>query len=43
MLTRLSLDGTNSLEQSLIDRINPTASPNDTMAMSNSMADGRMP
>jgi cytochrome c biogenesis protein CcdA/thiol-disulfide isomerase/thioredoxin len=36
VLTRLSLNGTNSLEQSLIDRINPPASGSMTMAMSNS-------
>ena len=50
VLTRLSLNGTNSLEQSLIDKINPqnAAAPggsmmamsNSTMAMSNSKADG---
>jgi cytochrome c biogenesis protein CcdA/thiol-disulfide isomerase/thioredoxin len=47
VLTRLSLNGTNSLEQSLIDKINPPASgsmtmamSNSTMAMSNSKADG---
>jgi cytochrome c biogenesis protein CcdA/thiol-disulfide isomerase/thioredoxin len=38
VLTRLSLNGTNSLEQALIDKINPRAAPaNTTMAMSNSM------
>jgi cytochrome c biogenesis protein CcdA/thiol-disulfide isomerase/thioredoxin len=50
VLTRLSLSGTNSLEQSLIDKINPqnAAAPggammamsNSTMAMSNTKADG---
>jgi thiol-disulfide isomerase/thioredoxin len=44
VLTRLSLNGTNSLEQSLIDKINPagTAAPGGSMsmAMSNSKADG---
>jgi cytochrome c biogenesis protein CcdA/thiol-disulfide isomerase/thioredoxin len=50
VLTRLSLNGTNSLEQSLIDKINPpnSAAPggammamsNSTMAMSNSKTDG---
>jgi cytochrome c biogenesis protein CcdA/thiol-disulfide isomerase/thioredoxin len=48
VLTRLSLNGTNSLEQSLIDKINPPARggnatmamSNSTMAMSNSKADG---
>jgi cytochrome c biogenesis protein CcdA/thiol-disulfide isomerase/thioredoxin len=50
VLTRLSLDGTNSLEQSLIDKINPQnpgapggsmmAMSNSTMAMSNTKADG---
>jgi cytochrome c biogenesis protein CcdA/thiol-disulfide isomerase/thioredoxin len=34
VLTRLSLNGTNSLEQSLIDKINPSA-PGGSMAMSN--------
>jgi cytochrome c biogenesis protein CcdA/thiol-disulfide isomerase/thioredoxin len=39
VLTRLSLNGTNSLEQALIEKINPAAAPaNSTMAMSN--ADG---
>jgi cytochrome c biogenesis protein CcdA/thiol-disulfide isomerase/thioredoxin len=38
VLTRLSLNGTNSWEQALIDKINPgTAGGNATMAMSNSM------
>ena len=51
VLTRLSLNGTNSLEQSLIDKINPQnghapggsmmAMSNSTMAMSNSKADGK--
>jgi cytochrome c biogenesis protein CcdA/thiol-disulfide isomerase/thioredoxin len=38
VLTRLSLAGTNSLEQSLIDKINPASAnaPGMTMAMSNS-------
>jgi cytochrome c biogenesis protein CcdA/thiol-disulfide isomerase/thioredoxin len=37
VLTRLSLNGTNSLEQTLIDKINPrAAAANGTMAMSNS-------
>jgi thiol-disulfide isomerase/thioredoxin len=38
VLTRLSLNGTNSLEQSLINKINPNspAAQNGTMAMSNS-------
>src|SRR5471030_2687516 len=49
VLTRLSLNGTNSLEQSLIDKINPRepaapggsmAMSNSTMAMSNGKADG---
>jgi cytochrome c biogenesis protein CcdA/thiol-disulfide isomerase/thioredoxin len=48
VLTRLSLNGTNSLEQSLIDRINPPAfagsttmaMSNSNMAMSDSKADG---
>jgi cytochrome c biogenesis protein CcdA/thiol-disulfide isomerase/thioredoxin len=48
VLTRLSLSGTNSLEQSLIDKINPPGSngstsmamSNSTMAMSNSKGDG---
>jgi len=50
VLTRLSLNGTNSLEQSLIDRIGPRdgapgsvktmAMSNSNMAMSNSTADG---
>ena len=50
VLTRLSLNGTNSLEQSLIDKINPQnagapggsmmAMSNSTMAMSNTKADG---
>jgi cytochrome c biogenesis protein CcdA/thiol-disulfide isomerase/thioredoxin len=51
VLTRLSLNGTNSLEQSLIDRINSAdsgarggsmtmAMSNSNMAMSNSRADG---
>ncbi|HEX3951063.1 MAG TPA: cytochrome c biogenesis protein DipZ [Steroidobacteraceae bacterium] len=48
VLTRLSLNGTNSLEQSLLDKINPRsgapggsmAMSNSTMAMSNSKADG---
>jgi cytochrome c biogenesis protein CcdA/thiol-disulfide isomerase/thioredoxin len=51
VLTRLSLNGTNSLEQSLIDKINPRdpgapggsmtmAMSNSNMAMSNSKADG---
>jgi cytochrome c biogenesis protein CcdA/thiol-disulfide isomerase/thioredoxin len=51
VLTRLSLNGTNSLEQSLIDRINPAdsgarggnmtmAMSNSNMAMSNSKTDG---
>jgi cytochrome c biogenesis protein CcdA/thiol-disulfide isomerase/thioredoxin len=38
VLTRLSLNGTNSWEQALIDKINPSAAGgNATMAMSNSM------
>jgi cytochrome c biogenesis protein CcdA/thiol-disulfide isomerase/thioredoxin len=36
VLTRLSLNGTNSIEQSLIDKINPQASGGSSMAMSNS-------
>ncbi len=50
VLTRLSLDGTNSLEQSLIDRIEPQkagapggsmmAMSNSSMAMSNAKTDG---
>src|ERR1700733_13125704 len=50
VLTRLSLNGTNSLEQSLIDKINPQsagapggammAMSNSTMAMSNAKTDG---
>ena len=48
VLTRLSLSGTNSLEQSLIDKVNPPnsngsmtmAMNNSTMAMSNSKGDG---
>ena len=50
VLTRLSLNGTNSLEQSLIDKIHPQsagapggsmmAMSNSTMAMSNSKTDG---
>jgi cytochrome c biogenesis protein CcdA/thiol-disulfide isomerase/thioredoxin len=50
VLTRLSLSGTNSLEQSLIDKINPQnagapggammAMSNSTMAMSNTKNDG---
>src|ERR1700675_1108755 len=51
VLTRLSLNGTNSLEQSLIDKISPSgagaagasttmAMSNSNMAMSNSKADG---
>jgi cytochrome c biogenesis protein CcdA/thiol-disulfide isomerase/thioredoxin len=51
VLTRLSLNGTNSLEQSLIDKINPRepgaaggsmtmAMSNSNMAMSNSKSDG---
>jgi cytochrome c biogenesis protein CcdA/thiol-disulfide isomerase/thioredoxin len=50
VLTRLSLNGTNSLEQSLIDKINPQsavapggammAMSNSTMAMSNTKTDG---
>src|ERR1700722_3884727 len=43
VLTRLSLNGTNSLEQSLIDKINPQQAPapgGAMMAMSNSTADG---
>jgi cytochrome c biogenesis protein CcdA/thiol-disulfide isomerase/thioredoxin len=50
VLTRLSLNGTNSLEQSLIDKINPQnagapggammAMSNSAMAMSNTKADG---
>jgi cytochrome c biogenesis protein CcdA/thiol-disulfide isomerase/thioredoxin len=37
VLTRLSINGTNSLEQTLIDKINPrAAAANGTMAMSNS-------
>jgi cytochrome c biogenesis protein CcdA/thiol-disulfide isomerase/thioredoxin len=44
VLTRLSLNGTNSLEQSLIDKINPrepgAAGGSMTMAMSNSKSDG---
>jgi cytochrome c biogenesis protein CcdA/thiol-disulfide isomerase/thioredoxin len=50
VLTRLSLNGTNSLEQSLIDKIHPQnagapggammAMTNSTMAMSNTKADG---
>jgi cytochrome c biogenesis protein CcdA/thiol-disulfide isomerase/thioredoxin len=50
VLTRLSLNGTNSLEQSLIDKINPQnagapggsmmAMSNSAMAMSNSKTDG---
>jgi cytochrome c biogenesis protein CcdA/thiol-disulfide isomerase/thioredoxin len=45
ILTRWSLTGTNRLEQSLIDGIKPTASPKntETMAMSNSMSDTRLP
>ena len=40
-LTRLSLSGTNSLEQSLIDKINPPNSNGSTsMAMNNSKGDG---
>jgi cytochrome c biogenesis protein CcdA/thiol-disulfide isomerase/thioredoxin len=48
VLTRLSLNGTNSLEQSLIDKINPPAQggsmsmamSNSNMAMSNAKSDG---
>src|SRR5271155_147817 len=41
VLTRLSLNGTNSLEQSLIDKINPPAAGGAmTTAMSNSKSDG---
>jgi cytochrome c biogenesis protein CcdA/thiol-disulfide isomerase/thioredoxin len=49
VLTRLSLNGTNSLEQSLIDKIEPGAAPggsmtmamsNSNMAMSNTKGDG---
>ncbi|HEX3602772.1 MAG TPA: cytochrome c biogenesis protein DipZ [Steroidobacteraceae bacterium] len=43
VLTRLSLNGTNSLEQSLLDKINPrsgTPAPGGSMAMSNTKADG---
>jgi cytochrome c biogenesis protein CcdA/thiol-disulfide isomerase/thioredoxin len=48
VLTRLSLNGTNSIEQSLIDKINPPAAggsmsmamSNSNMAMSNSKAGG---
>ena len=48
VLTRLSLNGTNTLEQSLIDKINPQATggsmtmamSNSNMAMSNSKTDG---
>jgi cytochrome c biogenesis protein CcdA/thiol-disulfide isomerase/thioredoxin len=48
VLTRLSLNGTNSIEQSLIDKIAPQASggsmsmamSNSTMAMSNAKGDG---
>jgi thiol-disulfide isomerase/thioredoxin len=41
VLTRLSLNGTNSLEQSLIDKINPQAPGGSmSMAMSNAKADG---
>jgi cytochrome c biogenesis protein CcdA/thiol-disulfide isomerase/thioredoxin len=48
VLTRLSLNGTNSLEQSLLDKVNTRsgapggsmAMSNSTMAMSNSKADG---
>jgi cytochrome c biogenesis protein CcdA/thiol-disulfide isomerase/thioredoxin len=48
VLTRLSLSGTNSLEQTLIDKINPSpasgsmtmAMSNSKMAMSNSKSDG---
>jgi cytochrome c biogenesis protein CcdA/thiol-disulfide isomerase/thioredoxin len=41
VLTRLSLGGTNSLEQSLIDKINPPSSNGSmTMAMHNSQDDG---
>jgi cytochrome c biogenesis protein CcdA/thiol-disulfide isomerase/thioredoxin len=36
VLTRLSLNGTNSLEQSLLDKINPPGAPGGSMAMSNS-------
>ncbi|HTD75432.1 MAG TPA: cytochrome c biogenesis protein DipZ [Steroidobacteraceae bacterium] len=37
VLTRLSLNGTNNLEQSLLDKINPrSAAPGGSMAMSNS-------
>jgi thiol-disulfide isomerase/thioredoxin len=44
VLTRLSLSGTNRLEQSLIDGIKPSAAPpsgGTTMAMSNSTGDSR--
>ena len=37
ILTRWSLAGTNRLEQSLIDGIEPNAAPKNTMAMNNSM------
>jgi cytochrome c biogenesis protein CcdA/thiol-disulfide isomerase/thioredoxin len=42
VLTRLSLNGTNSLEQSLIDKINPRepGAAGGSMAMSNSKSDG---
>src|SRR5271168_4025606 len=44
VLTRLSLNGTNNLEQSLIDKINPSgagaAVGGNAMAMSNTTADG---
>jgi cytochrome c biogenesis protein CcdA/thiol-disulfide isomerase/thioredoxin len=48
VLTRLSLNGTNTLEQSLIDKLNPPAAggsmtmamSNSNMAMSNSKGDG---
>jgi cytochrome c biogenesis protein CcdA/thiol-disulfide isomerase/thioredoxin len=38
ILTRLSLNGTNRLEQSLLDRIQPARKGGDVMAMNNSMA-----
>jgi thiol-disulfide isomerase/thioredoxin len=41
VLTRLSLSGTNSIEQSLIDRVNsPNSNGSMTMAMNNSQGDG---
>jgi cytochrome c biogenesis protein CcdA/thiol-disulfide isomerase/thioredoxin len=42
VLTRLSINGTNSLEQSLIDKIHPSAAGGATMAMSNSMMKNSM-